>query len=195
MNQLDETYWNNRYLQNTASWDLGMPSPPLVAYINQLQKKDIAILIPGGGNSYEALYLLQNGFTNVTVVDIAEYACNEIRKNYSSYINNGLTVLHANFFDLTTTYHLILEQTFFCALHPSLRKNYVHKMHDLLLEKGKLVGLLFNREFEVNPAYGGNKEEYIPLFEDKFTINTMETCYNSVQPRAGVELFINLQKK
>ena len=33
--------------------------------------KNISILIPGCGNSHEAEYLLSQGFTNITVIDIA----------------------------------------------------------------------------------------------------------------------------
>jgi hypothetical protein len=49
-------------------------SPPIKAYIDTLKNKDIAILIPGCGNTYEAAYLLlEQGFTNVTVIDIAQH--------------------------------------------------------------------------------------------------------------------------
>jgi hypothetical protein len=46
---------------------LGISQLKLYRYFN----KDIAILIPGCGNTYEAAYLLEQGFTNVTVIDIA----------------------------------------------------------------------------------------------------------------------------
>lgn len=74
-------YWNNRYLQNETGWDMGIISPPLKAYFDQLSDKTISILIPGGGNSYEANYLLENGFTHITVIDIAEILITRLRKN------------------------------------------------------------------------------------------------------------------
>ena len=43
---------------------------------------------------------------------------------------------------------LILEQTFFCAITPSLRLNYVMKVYRLVTDGGSLVGLLFNRTFD-----------------------------------------------
>lgn len=43
---------------------------------------------------------------------------------------------------------VLMEQTFFCAINPSLRKDYVAKMHELLAPNGKLVGVLFDKEFE-----------------------------------------------
>lgn len=190
--ELDEQYWNKRYLTNDTGWDIGAPSAPLAAYIDQLTDKKQAILIPGGGNSYEAGYLLQNGFINVTVADISAVVCDNLKQQYAQYVNNGLTVIHADFFDLTYNFDLVLEQTFFCALDPSLRRDYADQMYELLEPKGKLAGVLFNRDFEGGPPFGGNVAEYRELFAEKFTINTMEPCYNSIAPRAGNEVFINL---
>ena len=99
----------------------------------------------------------------------------------------------SDFFDLTGKFDLILEQTFFCALDPDVRRNYVIKMHDLLQPKGKLAGLLFGCEFEkAGPPFGGNSDSYHALFQDLFEIQIMEPCYNSIPPRQGNELFIIL---
>jgi hypothetical protein len=86
-----------------------------------------------------------------------------------------------------------LEQTFFCALEPSLREEYVNKMVQLLKPGGKLVGLLFNIPLNNDkPPFGGNREEYLALFKEKFKIETLETAYNSIPQRAENELFIKL---
>ena len=68
---LGETYWNNQYVASETGWDLGEVSPPLKAYIDQLTNKNLRILIPGCGNTYEAEYLLQQEYTDITVIDIA----------------------------------------------------------------------------------------------------------------------------
>ena len=74
------------------------------------------------------------------------------------------------------------------------RKSYVQKMASLLVPGGKLVGVLFNCEFEGGPPFGGNKEEYLTFFQPFFKIKTFETCYNSIKPRSERELFIILEK-
>ena len=56
----DRSYWENRYVDATAVWDIGYVSPPLKEYFDQLTDKQLKILIPGGGNGYEAEYLFQN---------------------------------------------------------------------------------------------------------------------------------------
>lgn len=70
-NNLDGEYWDARYKTEETGWDMGQVSPPLKKYIDQLSDKKIKILIPGCGNTYEAEYLLSNGFTDVNVIDIA----------------------------------------------------------------------------------------------------------------------------
>lgn len=103
-------------------------------------------------------------------------------------------LLHKDFFELTGKFDLILEQTFFCALNPILRSKYVVKMHQLLAEEGSLVGVLFNEPlYDDHPPFGGGKALYKSLFQKLFHIKKMELCYNSIAPRQGRELFINLQ--
>ena len=157
--------------------------------------KNLKILIPGAGNGHEALYLLEQGFTNVTVVDFAEMPLVDLAQKLKTYNSRNYHLLQDDFFHLIGQYDLILEQTFFCALHLSLRENYVKQIHNLLNVKGKLVGLLFNNQFAFDgPPFGGTTEEYQSLFQDNFQINKMEAAYNSVKPRIGSELFINFTK-
>ncbi|OYZ03023.1 MAG: SAM-dependent methyltransferase [Sphingobacteriia bacterium 28-36-52] len=184
---LSAEYWNERYLNNTSHWDLGMVSPPLKSYIDQLTQKEIAILIPGAGNSYEAVYLMEQGFTNITVIDIAPAVIKALQLKYPNQHN--IQFIETDFFKWKGQYDLILEQTFFCALVPELRNNYVKHMASLLKPKGKLVGLLFNRAFEGGPPFGGDLVSYHQLFESYFSFETIAACHNSVAPRANSELF------
>jgi len=80
-------------------------------------------------------------------------------------------------------------------LNPKLRNDYAKKMHDLLTPSGKLIGLLFDDELNTNrPPFGGHKSEYLTYFEPLFSKISMEPCNNSIPPRQGRELFINLEK-
>lgn len=190
----EKTFWDNKYRNNDTGWDIGYVSTPIKEYIDQLPDKLVKILIPGGGNSYEAEYLFNNGFKNVYVVDISPIPLENFKKRVPSFPEENL--LNLDFFNLNETYDLILEQTFFCALDPKLRKAYVDKMHSLLRPNGRLVGLLFTFPLtEDGPPFGGNKAAYKSLFGKKFTIKTMEVAYNSIPPRQGNELFIKLEKR
>ena len=179
---------------------MGQVSPPLQAYFDQLTNKAISILIPGCGNAYEATHLLEKGFTSVTLVDISAVLIAKLNEKFRDQPYRGLTLIAADFFELSDGYDLIVEQTFFCALDPSLRSSYVQQAYDLLRPGGKLVGLLFDRDFigdgdsPGGPPFGGNMEEYRQLLEKRFVIKTLQACYNSIGPRAGTELFFIAEK-
>lgn len=189
--ELSEKYWNDRYLTENIGWDLGTISPPLKAYFDQLEDKTIEILIPGAGNAHEASYLWRNGFNNVHIVDLAEEPLKQFSANHPDF---PISHLHqSDFFEHSGEYDLIVEQTFFCALNPDLREEYAQKMSTLLKDNGKLVGVMFNREFESGPPFGGSKEEYQSLFSNYFSTIELEESYNSIEPRQGSELFVHLK--
>jgi len=192
--KLDESFWSKKYLDGHTGWDIGYVSTPLKEYIDQLTDKELKILIPGGGNSYEAEYLFENGFKNISVIDISTIPLENLLKRVPSFPKKNL--LHLDYFELEETYDLIIEQTFFCALNPEIRKEYVQKTHQLLKPNGKLVGLLFNIPLNNDkPPFGGNELEYRSLFEEKFIIDIMETAYNSIPQRTGNELFVYMRKR
>jgi len=193
MEELNARYWDERYLNDDFGWDIGTVSPPLKAYIDQLRDKSLTILIPGAGNAHEAEYLHSQGFTNMYVLDIATVIFDNIRNRAPSFPENRL--IQEDFFAHHGQYDLILEQTFFCALDPALRKSYVSKMHTILKPGGKLVGVLFSNPMNADkPPFGGTAEEYEGLFFPAFQKQVFAPCYNSIERRAGLELFMVLEK-
>lgn len=186
-------YWEERYLKGETGWDAGTITTPLKEYIKQLTDKNLKILIPGAGNGYEFDYLIEKGFHNVFVVDIAKTPLENIKKRKPEHASN---LINADFFSLTTTYDLIIEQTFFCALPPEMRTQYAKKMASLLNSKGKLAGLLFDFPLtNEGPPFGGSKTEYINLFSNAFYLKTLEIAYNSIKPRENKELFFIFEVK
>lgn len=191
---LNEQYWTSRYNQNLIGWDVGQVTFPIKQFLDQIDNKDLKVLIPGAGNAYEAAYAFESGFKNLHILDISKVPLNNFLEKYSDFPKDQ--VHHENFFDHQGKYDLILEQTFFCALPIILRQDYADKMHDLLEVNGQLAGVLFNRGFgNDSPPFGGSIAEYRTYFSDLFDIKTMESCYNSIPPRLGSEIFIRLIKK
>jgi len=181
-------------MTHNTGWDIGHISTPLKAYFDQLTNKDLKILIPGCGNAYEAEYLYNKGFKNVYVVDLSETALHNFKNRVPDFTQPQL--LHLDFFDLDMRFDLIIEQTFFCAIEPSLRARYAQKMSRLLTDSGKLVGLLFNDALNLQqPPFGGNKKEYLTYFIPYFNIAIFESCYNSIESRKNRELFIKFTLK
>jgi len=192
--RLNKAYWEERYEGENLGWDIGSVSAPLKDYIDQLDHKEASILIPGAGFGYEAIYLFESGFKDITVVDIAAKPLEEIQAKCPDFPKERL--IQQDFFTLALKeYDLVLEQTFFCALLPELRPSYVKKMHELLKDGGKLAGLFFDFPLTENgPPFGGSKTEYLDLFQPMFSILTLEPAYNSIDPRQGNELFFIFEK-
>ncbi len=188
----DKKYWTQRYTNGAVGWNIGYPSTPLKAYIDQLRDKNSKILIPGAGNAYEAEYLWKKGFTNVYVLDISEVPLQAFKQRNPNFPNSQL--LNENFFKHNGKYDLILEQTFFCSFVPTElnRNTYAKQMARLLNPNGKLVGLWFNfpltNDLEKRP-FGGNKKGYLKYLSPYFNTTTFTVCYNSIAPRKGKELF------
>ena len=136
--------------------------------------------------------MLQQGFTNVFILDISEIPLQEFKQRNPDFPTENL--LCEDFFLHKNTYDLIIEQTFFCSFPPlpKMRKNYAKHMADLLHPQGKLVGLWFDfpltKDLEKRP-FGGSKEEYLTYFAPCFDIKTFEKAHNSIAPRVGNELF------
>jgi SAM-dependent methyltransferase len=190
---LDESFWTNRYNEKSTGWDIGSPSLPLKQYLDQIYQKHLKILIPGAGNAYEAAFAFHSGFDQVHILDYSPVPLQQFIKGHPEFPTSQ--IFQENFFDHNGKYDLILEQTFFCALDPVLRPDYVQKMYDLLNPSGKITGVLFSRQFQhQGPPFGGTLSEYLGFFESKFEVLIMEDCYNSIRARAGSELFFQLRK-
>jgi len=190
----DEQYWTERYDAGKDGWDLGCISPPIKEYIDQLTNKDIKILIPGAGNSHEAEYIHNQGYTNLYVCDISNVPLDNLKDRVTTFPIDNL--IHGNFFEIQDEFDLVLEQTFFCALNPLLRQDYIEQMSKIIKPKGSLIGLLFSMEFDrEGPPFGGVINNYKAMFSKKFDIRVITPCTNSIESRMGSELFINMRPR
>ncbi len=186
-------YWEQRWKESQTGWDIGYPSTPIKEYFEQVNNKDIKILIPGCGNAWEGELLNSMGFTQVYMIDIAPTAVQHIKDRIPQLPEDRIIL--GDFFELEEQFDIIVEQTFFCALNPEKRMDYAMKAHELLKPGGKLVGLLFDCHFgNPHPPFGGTKQEYLTYFEAMFDIEVMDRAYNSIKPRLGRELFVRLRK-
>ena len=144
-------FWQQRYEQDSIGWDMGQVSPPLQAYIDQLPEsaKSQAVLVPGAGNAYEVGYLHEQGFTNVTLVDFAPAPIEAFAERYPDFPAEHL--ICADFFELSPAqyqFDWVLEQTFFCAINPARRDEYVAHIKDGKCPAGECKALA---SIEINP--------------------------------------------
>lgn len=193
--KLDASYWNQRYLDQHTPWDVGEATRPISAYFQQIYRKDHRILFPGAGHAHEAEWLHRNGFSDVSVIDFSAQALQNFQARFPNFPAEHL--IQKDFFTHKGQYDYIVEQTFYCAIAPDLRDQYVQQMARLLKPGGKLVGLLFDFPLDLSsgPPFGGDLSEYQERFNPCFKIQHLESCYNSIKPRQGRELFIELIRK
>lgn len=190
---LNADYWSQRYHDGRTGWDIGHASEALLTLATRFDKT-ARILIPGCGNAWEAEALWKLGYTRVYIADWSIEPLQAFQARVPDFPAEQL--LCADFFALESGYDLILEQTFFCALPPERRDAYVLQMHRLLKTKGVLGGLLFDFPLtEDGPPFGGSQAEYTSRFLPWFTVVTMERAAQSIAPRAGRELYFELEKK
>ncbi len=190
----DKSFWDARYVQGLTGWDVKGVSQPLKHYIDQLKDRTVDILIPGVGYGHELEYLWHKGFVSLHGLDISEIPLRSIRQRIPQFPHTQL--YREDFFAHRGQYDLILEQTFFCAIDPGLRKEYVKKMKALCKPEGKIAGVLFDFPLtDAGPPYGGDAKSYRALFEHEFEVVILEPCRNSIPQRAGRELFFVMQPK
>jgi len=193
MTELTSDFWEDKYLQGYTGWDIGQVSDPLRGILDEETDRALRILIPGAGNAWEAEYAWKSGFKNVFVLDFAPSAIASFKKRIPHFPDSQL--IEADFFKHQSTYDLILEQTFFCALHPSLREDYARHMHELLGDSGRLRGVMFDAPKNTDaPPFGGTANEYRALFAKYFSEVDIRPCTRSIAPRAGQEVEIALRK-
>ena len=194
---LDKNYWKSRWQEGETGWDSGEATTPIRSFVDYLVEKNadkkVRILIPGAGSGHEVVYFYQQGFHNITVCDWADEAIVKLKIKLPELADNQMIV--GDFFDLKGTFDFIIEQTFFCAIDPSLRPKYAKKCFELLDTEGSICGVLFNQNFKFQgPPYGGTAAEYRSYFEPYFDILYMDACKNSIKRRENTELWIRFKK-
>ena len=194
----ESQFWNEYYINNDTGWDLGGVTPVFKNWCDNLNKKS-KILVPGSGNGYDPLYFSSLGH-DVLAVDFSEKAIKRI-KNEAKKNNLRINVLKGNFFDLDKTfynlYDYVIEYTFFCAIDPKNRLNYISMVHQILKESGQLIGLFFplnKKESEGGPPFGVSLKEIEYNFNKKFKLIKSFKHPLSIDARSDNEQYFEFEK-
>lgn len=174
-------YWDGRFLAGDTPWELNAPSVvlrealsvafPAVAAGTQRPLEGVTALSPGCGTGSDALELARQG-ARVLAVDWSEYACARLRERLADPgAQSGpgsISVLHGDFFAARAEpVDIICEHTFFCAIEPSARREYVSAVQRWLKPGGYLLGNFFvlsEVEARALPALSLTKEGVGPPF-------------------------------
>ncbi len=118
-----QEYWNKIYLNNNSedlSWTQKIPTHSLMLIAQINLPKDASIIDVGGGDSLLVDYLLELGYSNITVLDISTFAiekCKERLKHKADKVNwvvaDILQYIPDRKFDLwhdRATFHFISDE-------------------------------------------------------------------------------------
>jgi SAM-dependent methyltransferase len=194
----DSEFWNQKYKLNDIGWDLGGPTPFFSSWI-ETQKPSQHICILGAGNGYDALHFCSKGHI-VSAVDFAKLPV-QCMKQVAKEKDLTLNVIQEDIFNLPksykSSYDIVVEQTCFCAINPTRRSEYIDVVFNILKPGGKFVGFLFpinKKEDEGGPPFAVQLEKTLPLFESKFELVSKHFPDESILPRKGNEIFVEMVK-
>ena len=196
-NEDNPKFWENIYKNDDAGWDLGGPTPVFVKISSIIKPKKICII--GCGKGYDAVMFAKNNF-KVTAVDFAPSAVKSL-KSLAKKNKVTINVLEKDIFSLSPDYKnyfdYIIEQTCFCAIHPSKRLEYERLVHTLLNTNGKLIGLWFPLDKDIKdggPPYGTTIDEVKTIFNEGWLIEEEKFPSESIKPRKKREILIIFKK-
>ena len=198
MNDEDQSqFWEDIYLADATGWDLSGPTPVYVDLISKLKKGDVCII--GCGRGYDAVMFAKKGF-HVTAVDFAPSPIQALKEMVAES-KVEVNALQLDIFSLLPSYQnsfdYVIEQTCFCAIHPSRRKEYEILVRGLLKTNGKLVGLWFPLDKHIDeggPPYGTTVNEVKSIFNDGWEVVKEEFSEYSIKPRKDREKLIIFKK-
>ena len=191
-------FWDDCYHSGDIGWDLGSPTPIFIDWCNNLKSKK-KICIPGCGNGYDALYFASKGH-QVTAIDFAKEPIGKLKKE-SKKNNLNIDVIQKDIFDLSLNlnnkFDYVVEYTFYCAIDPKMRYQYIDVMYQLLKPGGELTGIFLPLDKDLRdggPPFGVKINETIDMFSEKFKLIESVKHPLSIAPRSDREQFIRFIK-
>jgi len=188
----DQEFWNSRYQNKNAGWDLKSPTPVFQRIIKE--KKIInsgKLLILGSGYGYDAVEAAKGGF-EVTAVDFSASALS-FAKKFAKKENIKVDFIQKDFFKLETNYSAgfdaVYDYVTFCAIDPARREEYAKLIKTLLKCGGVFIALWFPvEERDGGPPFGINLEETESIFSKYLKLKSSTIEKNTIKQRKGREV-------
>ncbi|MCC8391995.1 TPMT family class I SAM-dependent methyltransferase [Paraburkholderia sp. MMS20-SJTR3] len=185
-------FWDERFERHFTPWDqAGVPS---AFRVFAERHRDAAVLIPGCGSAYEAVWLARQG-NPVRAIDFSAAAVAAAREQLGA--QDAQLVEQADFFTYEPPFEpaWIYERAFFCALPPARRADYVRRMAELLPPGGLLAGFFFLGATPKGPPFGTERAELDALFAPHFELIEDEPVADSIAVFAGRERWLSWRRR
>lgn len=195
---LTPDFWEGRYQEGTARWNLGQPAPPFVSLLNSAdapQPGRIAVL--GAGHGHDALLFAEHGFEVVGF----DFAPSAITAATAAAQSRGLSAqfLQRDIFALpeefSHDFDYVLEHTCYCAILPEQRAEYVQVVRSILRPEGELIGLFWAHSRPGGPPFGTTPDELLQRFSTNFEVISIQQPSESIASRQSEEYLMLLRVK
>ncbi|HEX3383111.1 MAG TPA: methyltransferase domain-containing protein [Paraburkholderia sp.] len=185
-------FWDERFVRRFTPWDqAGVPSA-FRAFAER--HRDAAVLIPGCGSAYEAVWLARQG-NLVRAIDFSPAAVAAAREQLGAQYSP--LVEQADFFTYAPPFApaWIYERAFFCALPPARRFDYAQRMAELLPPGALLAGFFFIGATPKGPPFGVERGELDALLTPHFELIEDEAVDDSIAVFAGRERWLTWRRR
>lgn len=200
---MNSLHWNNAYSSKRVherSWSESGVSDSLAELISSEIGKQDAIIDIGGGSSTFVDSLLEDSFTNVSVLDISGTAIDEARHRIgleeakvSWIVADVLTwkpQIRFQYWNDRAVFHFLVD--------PIDQRKYVEKVCEATKSGSHIVIATFSAEGPEScsglPVQRWSAEQLSALFEDFCTV-VSQTEYNHVTPWGSTQSFMRLHLK
>jgi hypothetical protein len=177
-------FWCRRFGDGTIPWDAGRTPAAFQRFVAS-QPTPLPTLIPGCGSAWEAAYLDALDWP-VTALDFSPAAVATARTVLGQA---SVDLLCADFFTFApaSSFALIYERAFLCALPRKLWADWGRRVAELLQSGGLLAGFFFVCDQAKGPPFGIQAEQLDGLLGANFERLEDAAAVDSVPVFAGRE--------
>ena len=144
--------WDQKYQLGETPWDRGTTSPFLGVCLD-LTEPGSSILVPGCGAGHEVVALAALGY-RVTGLDLSDVALSRCRESLEAAgVKAELYSVDALDWESPQAFDAIYEQTFLCAVSPSLWEPYAQKLEQWLRPEGRLFAAFMQTGVPGGPPF------------------------------------------
>jgi hypothetical protein len=184
-------FWDERFERGFTPWD--QAGVPAAFQAFAARHPDAAVLIPGCGSAWEALWLARQG-RRVQAIDFSPAAVATARAQLGTHAN---VVDQADFFIWQPPFApgWMYERAFLCALPKDRRTDYAQRMAALLPVGALLAGFFFLGDTPKGPPFGIERVELDALLGPYFDLLEDEPVTDSIPVFAGRERWLTWQRR
>jgi SAM-dependent methyltransferase len=165
-------FWNVRYETGKTGWDLGRTPSRLERYL-AAHPAGGRVFIPGCGSGWELEAFARAGY-DALALDFAPAAVARAQARVGPALAGRIVLGDFFHHDLGAPFDLVYERTFFCALPPERRPDYIRRVRELLKPGGLLLGFFYLGTERGGPPYALFPEDETGLFGPAFAVQVDE---------------------